>query len=306
LIRPAISVVIAAYNCGPFITESLDSVLSQTYQADEIIVVDDGSTDDTAARVASYGSAVSFLRQANQGAAAARNAGLRVATGDFIAVLDADDVCHPERLERQVTLLAETSAIASFTGHWVFNETGMTGQFGTNSVAAEATAMEHLAEVLVLHATLMFDRRRAADLNYPALDVAEDVVFAAMLRTRGAFTLCNLPLYGYRRRHGQATQRYGFVDAFRRRLTWLETHHTTFWPDVTLYELQKAMWDGAARTLETFYWARDARQFVRLRDYLRANWPAALPQADALQLHWYPDWIWRAKTRLDQHRTGRK
>ena len=94
------SVVIPAYNTGAFLWEALDSVLAQTYPAHEILVVDDGSTDDTAAICRSYGSTIRYIYQRNQGISAARNTGAQAATGDWIALLDSDDIALPNRLER--------------------------------------------------------------------------------------------------------------------------------------------------------------------------------------------------------------
>lgn len=95
-----ISVVIPSYNAGALLGEALDSVLSQSRPAHEIIVVDDGSTDNTAAIVREYGDAVRYIWQQNQGQAAARNTGIAAATGDWVALLDSDDVFLPDRLRR--------------------------------------------------------------------------------------------------------------------------------------------------------------------------------------------------------------
>src|SRR6266850_1659882 len=100
--RPLVSVVIPVYNAGPFIAETLESVLGQTYGCREIIVVDDGSTDDTARRVEPYLGQIRYILQHNSGEGGARNRGLRAAAGDYIAFLDADDLWLPEKLEVQV------------------------------------------------------------------------------------------------------------------------------------------------------------------------------------------------------------
>jgi len=99
---PKVSVVVPAYNTGAFLREALDSILAQTHPAHEILVVDDGSTDDTAAICHSYGPAIRYIHQHNQGISAARNAGIRAAAGDWIALLDSDDIALPNRLQRAV------------------------------------------------------------------------------------------------------------------------------------------------------------------------------------------------------------
>ena len=103
--NPTVTVVIPAFNAQATIAETLLSARTQTYDQLEIIVVDDGSTDGTAAIVRQHSEAdprVKVIHQANAGVAAARNAGAAAATGDFIAPLDADDVWLPEKIERQI------------------------------------------------------------------------------------------------------------------------------------------------------------------------------------------------------------
>jgi glycosyltransferase involved in cell wall biosynthesis len=104
---PRVSVVIPAYNRAATLDRCLDSVLRQTRPPDEVLVVDDCSTDDTSAVVRGRGdSRVRLLRQAqNQGAQAARNRGIEAATGDWIAFQDSDDWWYPNKLERQVAAL---------------------------------------------------------------------------------------------------------------------------------------------------------------------------------------------------------
>lgn len=105
--EPKITAVIPAYNYGRFIRAAVESALDQTYPNLEIIVVDDGSTDDTAERLAPYLSRIQYLRQENAGLSGARNAGIRAATGEWIALLDADDVWHPRKLELQMRCLQQ-------------------------------------------------------------------------------------------------------------------------------------------------------------------------------------------------------
>lgn len=108
-----ISVVIPAYNAGRFIRRTIDSVLAQTYTGYEIIVVDDGSTDNTGDIVKNYGSKVRYIYQQNAGDGAARNTGIYTAKGEWIAFLDHDDEWLPEKLQRQMELLERNPQL-----HW--------------------------------------------------------------------------------------------------------------------------------------------------------------------------------------------
>jgi glycosyltransferase involved in cell wall biosynthesis len=102
---PEVTVIIPAFNAGRTITAALQSVFAQTYRKYEVIVVDDGSTDDTLARLAPYGDRIAILRTANQGCAAARNVGMAAARGDYIAWLDSDDEYWPFKLDLQARVL---------------------------------------------------------------------------------------------------------------------------------------------------------------------------------------------------------
>ena len=106
--------VIPTYNRAHLIGRALESVLRQSRQPAEIIVVDDGSTDDTAERVASFGPVVHYLHQENVGAAAARNRGVRAAQSEWIAFLDSDDIWRPSHLERMARAIEATDSAACF------------------------------------------------------------------------------------------------------------------------------------------------------------------------------------------------
>jgi glycosyltransferase involved in cell wall biosynthesis len=97
-----VSVVIPAYNCAAWIAEALDSVLLQTVPPRQIIVVDDGSSDQTPDVVRPYVGRVQYVHQENRGVSAARNRGIHAAREEFVAFLDADDVWHPRKLELQL------------------------------------------------------------------------------------------------------------------------------------------------------------------------------------------------------------
>jgi glycosyltransferase involved in cell wall biosynthesis len=115
--NPLVSVVIPCYNQARFLGEAIESVSAQTYPRVEIIVVDDGSTDDTAEVWALYPS-VHYVRQENQGLAAARNRGLRESHGDFLVFLDADDRLLPAAVERGVYHLSNSPESAFVSGRY--------------------------------------------------------------------------------------------------------------------------------------------------------------------------------------------
>lgn len=104
-----VSAIIPTYNRASFLKKAIDSVLSQTYQDFELIVVDDGSEDDTEELVASYGNSVVFIRQQNRGPAAARNVGIKAASYDLIAFLDSDDRFDKNKLAIQVSAMQQQS-----------------------------------------------------------------------------------------------------------------------------------------------------------------------------------------------------
>ena len=95
-----VSVIIPTYNRADFLVETLESVFSQTVPPYEVLVVDDGSTDETEAVMGSWSDRLRYVRQENQGVAVARNFGLRLARGEWVAYLDSDDLWTPEKIER--------------------------------------------------------------------------------------------------------------------------------------------------------------------------------------------------------------
>lgn len=105
--EPLISVVIPSYNYGRYLAQAIDSVLGQTYPYLEVIVVDDGSTDDSLSLLQSYREHIRWFQNQNGGVSAARNRGIRESRGELIAFLDADDAWFPEKLARQVELMKD-------------------------------------------------------------------------------------------------------------------------------------------------------------------------------------------------------
>jgi len=102
---PQVSIILPTYNCGRHIAEALDGVLQQTFSDWEIIVVDDGSTDDTAEAIKTYRDRIIYRYQENSGASRSRNLAIEMSQGEFLAFLDADDIWQPFKLELQVKCL---------------------------------------------------------------------------------------------------------------------------------------------------------------------------------------------------------
>jgi len=100
--KPSVSAIVTTYNQAAFIAEALESVLAQTYEPSEVIVVNDGSTDDTAAQIGPFKDRLRYIFQDNQGVAAARNSGIRHARGQLLAFLDGDDIWEKDKLSVQV------------------------------------------------------------------------------------------------------------------------------------------------------------------------------------------------------------
>ena len=102
---PKVSVIIPAYNQAKFLAVAIDSCLEQTYRDIEVIVVEDGSTDETRDVAARFGDRISYIHQENTGLAGARNRGIGESKGEYLCFLDSDDFFHPQKIQRQVELI---------------------------------------------------------------------------------------------------------------------------------------------------------------------------------------------------------
>jgi len=165
------SVIIPAYNASKTIDATIDSVLGQTRPAEEILVMDDGSTDDTFARLQAYGSKIKLFRHPNQGAAVSRNCLCRKAMGDVAAFLDADDVWHEDYLKAQHDALSKHSnSIASFTG---FVDSNQFSQNSWNSLRPDSSVT-----IEPMDSIQFFNRYNYLPLQFPpsACCIVRDVL----------------------------------------------------------------------------------------------------------------------------------
>lgn len=115
--KPVVSTIIPAFNGEKYLEQALESAFSQTWPAQEIILVDDGSTDSTARIAQRFAKKLRYIRQPNQGTASARNAGAAIASGEYLAFLDQDDLWMPEKLTIQISVFRENPALHVVFGY---------------------------------------------------------------------------------------------------------------------------------------------------------------------------------------------
>jgi glycosyltransferase involved in cell wall biosynthesis len=201
---PAFSIAIAAYQAAATIAETLESALAQTLPAAEIVVCDDGSTDDLAAAVAPYRDRVTVIRQGNRGDAAAKNAAAAATTGDFVAFLDADDVYLPTRLERLGELAAARPDLDVLTTNAELEAGGrIVGRYYPD--VATFPAEDQVAGVVASDSAVLSSAavRRSAWLGAGGFtetlrSSADWELWMRLVLAGSAFGLVDEPLYRYR------------------------------------------------------------------------------------------------------------
>ncbi|PZQ14087.1 MAG: glycosyl transferase [Rhodanobacter denitrificans] len=155
-----VSVIMPVYNAESTLQRSIDSVLGQTHRALELIAVDDGSSDGSAALIEAqrqHDARVRLIRQANAGVAAARNAGIAAATGSHVAFLDSDDWWHPRKLELQLAQMQRQSAQVAYCSYLRVAESGRT--LSRVDPPAELGYRDLLRSNYIGHLTGIYDRR---------------------------------------------------------------------------------------------------------------------------------------------------
>ena len=174
---PIVSIIIPTYNRAGLITETLKSVFAQTYKDYEVIVIDDGSTDNTEEVLAPYMDRIRYIRQENAGVSVARNRGMLAATGEFIAFLDSDDLWYPEKLEKQVACMKEHPEIGmTYTDYFLSADPGLPKESRMATFqAGKLTLPQILAKKSInLTPAVMFRR----DL-LPKIGLMDSVLYAA-------------------------------------------------------------------------------------------------------------------------------
>ena len=154
----SVSIVIPCFNQGSFLKEAIQSVLTQTHRADQLIVVDDGSTDDTAAVAAEFPVA-DYVFQQNRGLSAARNTGLRRASGEYVLFLDSDDILKPPAIENCLIALEKNPEVAFVYGGfwWVDSKRGFIAEVIVPTWPLNFAALLAGKHAL-MHDTIMYKR----------------------------------------------------------------------------------------------------------------------------------------------------
>jgi len=205
-----VSVIIPTYNRAGIIGETIENIFQQTYLNIEVIVVDDGSTDDTASVLRSFGSRIRWIARENAGPAAARNRGLAMAKGEIIAFQDSDDAWHPTKIERQVSLLERAgSSVPCCLCNVAFhseNGRGMTS-FDNAPITPpyEEGLWMNVAEVLTTR-FILFNQASAIRRSVveklggfdERLKYLEDYEFSLRLAVEGPWAFIRTPLVNYR------------------------------------------------------------------------------------------------------------
>jgi glycosyltransferase involved in cell wall biosynthesis len=190
-----ISVIIPVFNRAGEVCNAIDSALAQTLPPLEVIVVDDGSTDETPDVLARYGDRIRVVRRSNQGVAAARNAGIAIARGDLLAFLDSDDVWLPRKLELQASRIEADPELGLVHCGVDFEGTGINLDGMEGSVATEILRLER--SVIVAHGSgVMVPRRVAEEVGgFDArMRVSEDWDFCYRVATRRRIAFVAEPL----------------------------------------------------------------------------------------------------------------
>jgi glycosyltransferase involved in cell wall biosynthesis len=188
-----VSVIIPIYNGAVTVGRAIASVFAQTLPAFEIVVVDDGSTDDTASVLAGYGDKIRVVRQANRGLPAARNAAVAASRGELLALIDHDDEWIPQKLELAVAAMrADPAAVLLYSDLIVVNEAGeefRRSQIGPDTAHAP-TMDEMLTRIWPITPSTVVMRRAAFDRAggfCEQLISAEDIHFWLLMREQGHF-----------------------------------------------------------------------------------------------------------------------
>ena len=205
--EPLVSVVISNHNCGRFVAGAVESALQQSYSNREVIVVDDGSTDDSLSVLSAFGDRVRVVAQANQGVSGARNEGIRQSRSELVAFLDADDLWYPDKLAKQIPLFANRSVGLVYCGVEYIDEQGRPLGFNTKGLRGRV-----LKDIALLRGTVVLaggstavvrkSRFEITGMFEPNLSTAADWDMWRRIACHDEVDVVREPLMKYRLRAG--------------------------------------------------------------------------------------------------------
>lgn len=289
--EPLVSVVIPAYNCAQYLGRAISSALGQNYPNIECIVVDDGSTDETAGVIKSFGTRIRSIRQANAGASAARNAGISAAGGKYVAFLDADDYWLATKISNQIQVFRDNPGVVlvSCGFAWIRpseprDDLDLTNPpFQADRVQVFHTLTQLLRNPYLGTPTVVVDSHAVRQIGGfdTSLPLAEDVDLYFRLCTKRSYAIVNQPLARFQLRYGSLTKQLrGYADnllVFDRLERALPNLNQS--DRALLRSLRLAVYQGWISDLLTRGAGGDARQILN-----RSRQVGKLPRYQALYL----------------------
>jgi glycosyltransferase involved in cell wall biosynthesis len=300
---PDVTVIIPCYNGRRFIGSTIESVLNQTLAPRQVLVIDDGSTDGSAAVVQRYvGDVVQLIEQENAGESRARNVGIDRATCEYIALLDADDLWLPQKLERQVDALERDSeAVGVHTRVFNFNERIDDRAREETERTMDDPSVRDLIEYhhvtpssLLVRASIL----REHDIRFDeTTQYSEDMLFAADLRLAGRLRLVDEPLTA-KRVHDQQQSRdpWHRIRSLQSRVRWLRKRREPL--GELAAELETDLRQGMLDMLEDRFWRRQLQGFENARAIVADLFPDVVQDNKIMTQHILPSWVYRLRDRL--------
>jgi glycosyltransferase involved in cell wall biosynthesis len=285
-----VSVIIPAFNCGQFLAETLESALSQTLAAHEVIVVDDGSTDDTLAIAARYEEKIVYVRQVNAGVSAARNAAIERATGNWLAFLDADDLWEPNKLERVAPLcMSDPRPAIVFSDYRTFGAEELVHRPSESFKKWDSTV-----DVLVPFVSVM-PSAALIPAGLPNRFVTwakndEDAIFFNELSETGPVRCVPEPLMRYRKHPASAQARAATRPVGAENLLRWARERESQSPGTVA-----KLFHTLAGLVVAARWKRDWPRYWMFRDFCDHNWPAGVARHPVLNERVWPSVVYRLK-----------
>lgn len=275
MVQMKVSVIMAAYNAEKYIDEAIQSILNQTYRNFEFIIVNDGSTDSTSEIISGYNDKrIKVLHQNNQGCAAARETGIKYARGKYLAIMDADDIALPERIEKTVNYLdLHPDVVLVGTGYILKDE-----ENNSEYIKVPHTEDLELRRILIKYdpfkdPTLLIRRSAFLAAGGYQLDHGFDYEFYARIAKFGKIANIKDVLLIVRQ-HKQQFFRKG-ISSEEHRKRRLKIRWLTLWrlkPQFSLF-LKTLIWLSFEYTVHIFPQNLRHKLPKRLRDLLKANLP---------------------------------